>query len=108
MEADTSRITTEWRDRLVPAESTGWTAAATSTAAARSCSRSSQLKRSRCHGTLAWRSRIWSGQRFRAGTTLVGLQIRKKYSATMAGRLSARTAANGAGKVTATATLGDW
>ena len=64
-----------WDARLARAGSAGWTAAATRNAATSSCSSKSQLNRSRCHGTLAWRSRISSGQRCRAETILVGRRI---------------------------------
>src|SRR5204863_241767 len=83
--AEPSTSTRLCRARAAPAGRAGCNAAATRTAAARSCRKSSQLGRKRCQGTLAWRSRIWLGQRCRAGTIRVGRRIFRKYSATIAG-----------------------
>ena len=58
IDADASSNTTLWAARLALAESAGCTAAATSTPATSSWSSRSQLKRSLCQGTFAWRSRI--------------------------------------------------
>ena len=106
IDADASTITRLCRARAAPAGRAGCSAAATRTAAARSCRNSSQLGRSRCQGTLAWRSRIWLGQRCKAGTIRVGRRIFRKYSATIAGIVSARTAAAGARKLIRAARCG--
>ena len=99
IDAEASTSTRLCRARAAPAGRAGCNAAATRTAAARSCRKSSQLGRKRCQGTLAWRSRIWLGQRCRAGTIRVGRRIFRKYSATIAGIVNARAAAAGARNV---------
>src|SRR2546429_186004 len=68
IDAEASTSTRLCRARAAPAGRAGCNAAATRTAAARSCRKSSQLGRKRCQGTLAWRSRIWLRQRVHVST----------------------------------------